>query len=121
MSWQATNKDERSVEPTMAPALNWKGGDMATEKKERITRGDLLRVKIADDMGTRLDRISQVYGMPPSTLAALAIGQWVAQQERTLMMTEAISNSLGEKMGDAFAAEFRQQIGLFTKDAGGDG
>lgn len=75
-------------------------------------------MKVAEDIEDRLDRISKVYGMPPSTLAALAVGQWVAQQERMLMMTEAMANAVGEKMGDAVANELRQQIGLFNKDGG---
>lgn len=91
-----------------------------TTTKIRIKRGGDVRMKVAEDIEARLQRISQVYGMPPSTLAALAVGQWVAQQERMLMMTEAMANAVGEKMGDAVANELRQQIGLFTKDGGGD-
>jgi hypothetical protein len=89
-----------------------------TTTKVRIKRRGDIRMKVAEDIEDRLDRISKVYGMPPSTLAALAVGQWVAQQERMLMMTEAMANSIGEKMGDAVANELRQQIGLFNKDGG---
>lgn len=74
-------------------------------------------MKVAEDIEDRLQRISQVYGMPPSTLAALAVGQWVAQQERMLMMTEAMANAVGEKMGDAVANELRDQLSLFSKAA----
>lgn len=89
-----------------------------TAKKARIKRGGDLRSKVSEDIEARLYRISQIYGMPPSTLAALAVGQWVAQQERTLSMTEAMANKIGETMGDAVANEMRQQIALFSK--GGD-
>lgn len=88
--------------------------------KTRIKRRGDIRMKVAEDVEARLDRISQVYGMPPSTLAALAVGQWVAQQERALMMTEAMANAVGEKMGESVAEELRQQIGLFTKEAHDD-
>ena len=88
--------------------------------KERIKRRGDIRMKVAEDIEERMDRISKVYGMPPSTLAAMAIGQWIAQQERMLMMTEAISNAVGERMGDAVATELRQQLSLLTKDSGGD-
>lgn len=91
-----------------------------TTTKERIKRRGDIRMKVAEDIEARLDRISQVYGMPPSTLAALAVGQWVAQQERMLMMTEAMANAVGEKMGDAVAQEMRQQLSLLTKDGAGD-
>lgn len=93
---------------------------MTTTTKERIKRRGDIRMKVAEDIEARLDRISQVYGMPPSTLAALAVGQWVAQQERMLMMTEAMANAVGEKMGDAVAQEMRQQLSLLTKDGAGD-
>lgn len=92
---------------------------MTTTTKERIKRRGDIRMKVAEDIEERLDRISKIYGMPPSTLAAMAIGQWVAQQERTLLMTEAMANALGERMGDAVANELRQQVELITK-AGGD-
>ncbi len=87
-----------------------------TTTNERIKRRGDIRMKVAEDIEERLDRISRVYGMPPSTLAALAVGQWVAHQERTLMMTEAMANAVGERMGDAVANELRQQIGLFVKE-----
>ena len=90
------------------------GGEMTT--KIRIKRRGDIRMKVAEDIEERLDKISRIYGMPPSTLAALAVGQWVAQQERTLMMTEAMANAVGERMGDAVANELRQQISLFAKE-----
>ena len=97
------------------------GGEMTTTKERIKRRGD-IRMKVAEDIEERLDRISKVYGMPPSTLAAMAVGQWIAQQERALMMTEAISNAVGQSMGDAVATELRQQLSLLTlaKDGGGD-
>lgn len=70
---------------------------------------------VSEDIKSRLIRVSQVYGLPPSTLAALAVGSWVAQQERALALTENIVNKLGETMGDAVADEMRKQIGLFSK------
>jgi hypothetical protein len=91
---------------------------MTTTAKARIKRGGTLRMNVAQDIEERLEKISRIYGMPPSTLAALAVGQWVAQQERQLMMTEAMANSIGEKMGDAVANELRQQIGLFNQGGG---
>ena len=91
-----------------------------TTTKARIKRRGDIRMKVAEDIEDRLDRISKIYGMPPSTLAAMAVGQWVAQQERMLMMTESMANAVGQKMGDAMADEIRQQMALFTKDSAGD-
>lgn len=85
-----------------------------TAKKPRIKRGGLVRMKVSEDIESRLDRISGIYGMPPSTLAAMAIGQWIAQQERSLQMSETIGTKMVETMGDALTKEL-QQLGLFTK------
>lgn len=86
--------------------------------KVRIKRRGDIRMKVAQDIEERLDRISKIYGMPPSTLAAMAVGQWVAQQERMLMMTEHLANSVGEQLGGAFATELREQLSLLGKDGG---
>lgn len=101
--------------------MSGSGGEMTTTKV-RIKRGGTLRMNVAEDIEARLERISKVYGMPPSTLAALAVGQWVAQQERALMMTESMANAVGEQMGAAVADEMRRhmQSGLFEKDGGSD-
>ena len=50
----------------------------------------------------------------------LVLGE--SHQERALMMTEAISNAVGQSMGDSVATELRQQLSLLTlaKDGGGD-
>lgn len=108
------------AEAQAGPVLYRAGGEMTT--KVRIKRGGTLRMNVAEDIETRLERISQVYGMPPSTLAALAVGQWVAQQERMLMMTESMANAVGEKMGAAVADQLREhmQAGLFEKGGGDD-
>lgn len=88
---------------------------LKAERIDRIKRGDDLRMKVAPEINERLFKIAQIYGLPPSTLAALAVGQWVAQQERTLMMTESMANAVGQQMGDAVANELRQQMNLFGK------
>lgn len=83
----------------------------------RIKRNDAIRMKVAPDVLERLDRISRVYGMPPSTLAAMALGQWVTQQERTLLMTEAMAQSVGQHLGESVATELREQLSLLAKGA----
>lgn len=72
-------------------------------------------MNVAEDIKARLIRVSQVYGMPPSVLAAYALGSWLAQQERALQMTENLANKIGDSMGEAVAEEMRKQIGLFSK------
>lgn len=83
----------------------------------RIKRSGGIRMKIAPDIEERLAKISAMYGMPPSTLAALALGQWIAQQERSLHLTTAMAERVGAQMGDAVAAELRQQLSLMTPES----
>jgi hypothetical protein len=53
-----------------------------------IKRSDTLRVKVSPDMAERITRLSVILSLPPSTLAALAVGTWVANQERALGAAE---------------------------------
>ena len=93
--------------------------EQATQGKTgRIRRGGDVRVKVSPDIQERLERLSLGFGMPPGTLAAMALGQWIAQQERSLMMTEAMANAVGQQMGSAMADELRDQLKLFGKAEG---
>ena len=81
-----------------------------------IKRSDTLRVKVSADMNERLDRLSVLLGLPPSTLAAFAVGHWVAAQERALGSLERIMDSVGARLGDDLSGEVMKQVGLFSKD-----
>lgn len=81
-----------------------------------IKRSDVLRVKVSPDMNDRITRLSTVLGLPPSTLAALAVGTWVANQERGLGAAERIVDAIGEEFGGQMGEELRKQIGLFSKE-----
>ena len=81
-----------------------------------IKRSDTLRVKVSSDMNERLDRLSNLLGLPPSTLAALAVGHWVANQERALGAAERMVDAIGNQLGEGMAVELKQQIGLFSKE-----
>lgn len=81
-----------------------------------IKRQNTLRAQISTEMSERLERLSNLLGLPPSTLAALAVGQWVASQERSLGATERMVDAIGAQFGDEMAQELKHQIGLFTKE-----
>ena len=81
-----------------------------------IKRSDTLRVKVSPDMNDRLDRLSNLLGLPPSTLAALAVGTWVANQERALGATERMVDAIGHQFGEEMGEELKKQIGLFSKE-----
>ncbi len=81
-----------------------------------IKRSDTLRIKISPDMNERLDRLSQMLGLPPSTLAALAVGNWVASQERGLGVAEQMAEVIGNQLGEGMVDELKKQMGLFSKE-----
>lgn len=81
-----------------------------------IKRSDVLRVKVSADMNERITRLSVLLGLPPSTLAALAVGHWVANQERALGATDRMVDAIGQSLGDEIGAEVMKQVGLFSKE-----
>ena len=81
-----------------------------------IKRSDVLRVKVSPDMNERITRLSGLLGLPPSTLAALAVGHWVANQERALGATDRMVDAIGQSLGDEIGAEVMKQVGLFSKE-----
>lgn len=48
-------------------------------------RTDSVRVRLSPDMMKRLEMVSAELGMPASTVAALAVGSYVNDHERTII------------------------------------
>lgn len=78
----------------------------------RVKRDDSLRINMSTETKERLQRVADAFGMPPATIAALAIGQYIAQQERTLVAVE----SMTDKMAQAVGGELGEQLKLFMKE-----
>lgn len=68
--------------------------------KVRVTRDDVLRIKVAPDILARLETLAVRFGLPPSTLAAYALAQWLAQQEQGANIAEAVAKEIGGQAGD---------------------
>jgi predicted transcriptional regulator len=81
-----------------------------------IKRGNTLRIKVSQDMNDRITRLSEILSLPPSTLAALAVGTWVANQERALGAAERMVDAIGQQFGGEMSEELKKQIGLFSKE-----
>lgn len=65
----------------------------------KIIRDSSLRLKLQPEMKARLDALSSVLGVPPSTLGAVWLGQAVASQERSLAMLGKMAETLGDEAG----------------------
>jgi hypothetical protein len=81
-----------------------------------IKRSDTLRIKVSPDMHERITRLSTILSLPPSTLAALAVGTWVANQERALGAAERMVDAIGQQFVGEVGDELKKQIGLFSKE-----
>jgi len=66
----------------------------------RITRDEILRIKVAPDILRRLEALAFRFGLPSSTLAAYAVAQWLAQQEQGASVAQAVAKEIGGHAGD---------------------
>jgi hypothetical protein len=80
----------------------------------RIIRDSSLRLKLQPELKVRLERLSGLMGVPPSTLAAVWLGQAVATQERSLSIVSEMAKSIGGEVGDYIKSEMVKSMALFT-------
>lgn len=93
--------------------------------KEKIVRADSLRIKIDSTMTQRLERLARLMGLPTATLGAVAIGQYVLQQERALSIVSAITDTVGKQVGEQIADQMKlmfdaQEFQELARDSGKD-
>lgn len=55
---------------------------------EPIRRTDTVKIKLAPEILSRLESQARVYGMPPSTLCAFAVADWLQRQENNAHLTK---------------------------------
>lgn len=82
----------------------------------RMKRNESIRVTLVPEMKERIERLAQLLGLPPSTLAALAVGQYVSAQERSLGAAERMVDAIGVQFGGEMGEELKKQMGLFSKE-----
>lgn len=77
--------------------------------RQRIKRTASIKVTLSDEILAKLVTLSELLGLPTGTLASLAIGQYVAQQERSFGFLQSVSDTMGEtfkeEMGKALAGQ----------------
>lgn len=82
----------------------------------RVKRDQELRVRVSKDVSDRLNRISDLMGTPPATCAALAVGHWVASQEK--LFAGALPELIKEAPDDQTKAVLTEQLSLLKKSKG---
>lgn len=80
-----------------------------------VKRGKSMRLTVTGDVYERLERLAVTIGVPPSTLATMALGLYVAQQEKTLVLAERMVERIGDQLGGDVGAEMVKQLSLLTK------
>lgn len=68
------------------------------QDEPRRRTGD-CRVKLAPDVLQRLDRMAETYGMPPATLGAFAIVEWLNQKENSLQLGRMAVLDMSRRVG----------------------
>jgi hypothetical protein len=72
-----------------------------------------LDIRVQTEIEERLTRLAELMGVPAGILGAFAIESWIAQQERTLAVIEAIGAKVGGDIGDRLKEMLR--TGMFSR------
>lgn len=62
-------------------------------------RKEVLRLRVVPGTTDRLDRLATLFGLPSSTLAALAVGEWITSKESALSLNQQIVDRLAGIVG----------------------
>jgi len=80
--------------------------------RQRIKRATQIKVSLSDEVLARLVTLSELLGVPAGTVASLAIGQYVAQQERSLGFLQSVSEQLGDGIKEELSKALGEQLKL---------
>ena len=70
-------------------------------------RASAIKVSLTASLHADLVTVAEAIGQTPATAASFAIGQWVAQQKRTLNAGETAMNALVEKAAPEMVEQMR--------------
>lgn len=80
--------------------------------RQRIKRGRLIKVSLSEEMLGRLVTLSELLGVPAGTVASLALGQYIAQQERSLGFLQTVSDNMGASFKEELSKAMGEQLNL---------
>lgn len=102
-----------TAEATAMTTVKTRGRNPGSVSIVRRDKG--VRVMVTPDVWERLERLAVTVGVPPSTLATVAIGIYVSTQEKSLVLVEKIAERMGDQLGGEMGAEMVKQMSLLTK------
>lgn len=86
---------------------------MSDVKHERSAR---INMRVSEDIKLRLDSLAQLYGLAPSTLAAMALSQFVIKEEQNQKMYVNVSESVNARTQDMMEFIKERMPALFEKE-----
>lgn len=81
----------------------------------RMSRNATFRIRMEPDTLERFKRLARQLGVAPSTLGALAIGQFLAQQERNITVIDQVSKAVADSVTAATRGPVAQQLKLIME------
>jgi len=80
-----------------------------------VRRDKTLRLTVTSDIYERLENLAVTVGVPPATLATVAVGFYVSNQERALGAVQRMMDKVGAEIGSLAVDEGHEQLSLLTK------
>lgn len=77
-------------------------------EKESLRRTGDVRIKLAPGMLERLEKMADAYGMPPATLAAFALAEWINGKEHGVTLARMSVMDMSRKMAGPLQAAIEQ-------------
>lgn len=78
-------------------------------------RSAIFQIRMQPTTLERFKRLASTIGVPASTLAAMALGQFLAQQERNVQIIEQVATQVGAAGADLLRGPVADQMKLFSK------
>ena len=84
-----------------------------------VKRAGTIRIRVSYQVQDRMQSISDRFGVPVSTLAALAVGKWLTAEERGLSMVDqamaGVIDAASDEARNQVAAAANEQMNLYGK------
>lgn len=84
--------------------------EIPSKSRQLVKRQDSMRISLSADMKARLYFLAEKIGVPPATLATVALGLYVTQQEQTLTMQTRVVEAMADKVGGEIGGQLRLML-----------
>lgn len=77
-------------------------------------RSQSLSIRLSPDIHNRLGDLSERFGVKPSTLISIAVGEYLTRHEQSLgamaSMQETVAQAMAKQFSDMFPEEVKEKI-----------